>query len=195
MKHSERVHIIGFRKDINALFAHSDIFLSTYPLGGGLMTQYAAYNKLPILAYDDDNGFGHIEALVNHYSSPLKSQKSMADFISYAKRLIESKEYRINEGEKCHDAMMTEEKFNGNLNDLLEFHKTNIKWNLDQPNYDSKTSIFIDIENKYTHAAIITLYRQLQFKAIIIAPTYIPWMVLFVAKRLIRKCLKKIKSN
>ena len=50
---------IGFRPDINEVFAHSDIFLGTCPVCGSLTSQLAAMNKKPILQYylpgtDDD---------------------------------------------------------------------------------------------------------------------------------------------
>lgn len=50
MRNSLSVFLIGDRHDINEVFKHSDIFLNTYPIGGGLMTQYAAANSKPILS-------------------------------------------------------------------------------------------------------------------------------------------------
>lgn len=50
--YEEKVFLIGYRDDINEVMKHSDIYLSTYPLFGALMSQFAALNGIPILAYD-----------------------------------------------------------------------------------------------------------------------------------------------
>ena len=51
---------IGRRKRmaaIDAVFENCDIYLGTYPICGGLMSQYAAMHAKPILAYFEKNAF------------------------------------------------------------------------------------------------------------------------------------------
>ena len=50
-KFENRFFPVGFRKDINEVFRHSDIFMGSFPMSGGLMSQYAAFNSKPILQY------------------------------------------------------------------------------------------------------------------------------------------------
>ncbi len=47
----KRIILLGHRNDINEVIKNSDIYLNTYPLGGGLLTQYALLNSTPVIAY------------------------------------------------------------------------------------------------------------------------------------------------
>ncbi len=189
MLHKERVHIIGVRKDINEVFSHSDVYLGSYPLPGGLMTQYAALNKLPILLYAEPGESNSIEAVVNHFSSPLKSRRSIGEFLDYARRLISDAEYRKKEGLKCHDAMMNKDKFSIFLEKTLMEHNTGMKWDMETPDYDYMISYYLDVENT-THTAIRLLFGHLRFKSIRIAPFAIPLMIKLGALRMVRKLQK-----
>jgi hypothetical protein len=193
MKNRDRVHIIGTRKYINEVFAHSDIYLSSYPLLGGLMTQYAAFNKLPILAYSPKSNPRRVEELVNHFASPLRSRTTFEEFFAYAKELIESKDLRKSVGQKNHDAMMSYENFNSMLGEALTNHSTNLTWEMFQPDYNYIVSSYLNVENNYTHDAIKILYIQLRLKAIALAPMYIPMISIYVAKIIKGKIFRHLK--
>lgn len=47
----DRFYVLGFRNDIIELFRKVDVYIGTYPIGGGLMTQIAASNNLPVVQY------------------------------------------------------------------------------------------------------------------------------------------------
>lgn len=47
----DRIFLLGHRSDINEVIQNSDIYLNTYPLGGGLITQYALINNTPVISY------------------------------------------------------------------------------------------------------------------------------------------------
>lgn len=48
---NDRIHLIGDRDDINEVVKQIDVYLDTYPFGGGLMCQLAAINGKPLLVY------------------------------------------------------------------------------------------------------------------------------------------------
>lgn len=48
-----RFFLLGYRQDITACFENCDVYLNTYPIGGGLMTQYAAQKGKPVLSFHD----------------------------------------------------------------------------------------------------------------------------------------------
>lgn len=50
-KLENRIFLLGHRTDINEVIKNSDIYLNTYPLGGGLLNQYALLNNVPVIAY------------------------------------------------------------------------------------------------------------------------------------------------
>lgn len=187
MRHSDRVHIIGVRKDINEVFAHSDIFLSSYPFGGGLMTQYAASNRLPILSYAEPNEVNTCDSLVNHIDRPVKIRRSLDEFKSYAKQLAEDPSFRKKEGEACHDAMVTRQKFDQMVSQILQGKNTDINFIPEQPDYNSIEDFYLDVENNYTHAGATTLLSHFRLKALLLMPSMTP---LFI-----RIGLNKIKTK
>ena len=105
---------IGFRSDINEVFAHCDIFLGTCPVCGSLTSQLAAMNHKPILQYylpgtDDDE----TEQALN-YNNP-NLQWSFSDkeaFLAEAKRLINDPDYRQQQGELAYQSTIKPEQFN-----------------------------------------------------------------------------------
>lgn len=48
---NKRIILLGHRSDVNEVIKNSNIYLNTYPLGGGLLTQYALLNSIPVMAY------------------------------------------------------------------------------------------------------------------------------------------------
>jgi len=50
----KRYILLGFRHDIAPLLEHMDIYIGTWPMCGGLMTQMAARAELPIIQYSKD---------------------------------------------------------------------------------------------------------------------------------------------
>lgn len=105
---------IGFRPDINEVFAHSDIFLGTCPVCGSLMSQLAAINHKPILQYylpdtDDDE----TEQALNYNNPNLQISFSDVDaFLAEATHLIQDPEYRKQKGEEAYHATIKPEQFN-----------------------------------------------------------------------------------
>ena len=110
----KQFRFIGFRPDINEVFAHADIFLGTCPVCGSLTSQLAALNHTAILQYylpgtDDDE----TEQALN-YNNP-ELQLSFTDkeaFLAEAKRLINDKEYREQKAELAYRSTIKQEQFN-----------------------------------------------------------------------------------
>lgn len=113
--HLEKQFIfIGFRPDINEVFAHCDIFLGTCPVCGSLTSQLAAMNKKPILQYylpgtDDDE----TEQALNYNNPDLQLSFTDKDaFLAEAKRLINDAAYRKQQGELAYASTIKPEQFN-----------------------------------------------------------------------------------
>ena len=110
----KQFYIIGFRPDINEVFAHADIFLGTCPVCGSLTSQLAALNHTAILQYylpntDDDE----TEQALNYNNPDLQLSFSDEDaFLVEAKRLIEDKAYRRQKADLAYEATIKPEQFN-----------------------------------------------------------------------------------
>lgn len=189
LKHKDRIHLIGDRKDINDVFANSDIFLSSYPFVGGLMTQFAATNKVPVLAYAEPEEVGTVDAFVNHFGEALSTKRSMHEFLDYARDLICNAEFRKSEGEKCFNVSMNKSCFYKYLNKALTSQDTEIQFPEEIPDYQSMISYYLDVEN-LTHQMFEELVYRLKLKTFLLAPKHAPFIIKIMTKRVLHKVFK-----
>ena len=111
---------INYRKDINEVFRHCDIYMGTCPASGSLMSQLAAVNAKPILQYyypgtpDDETE----QAICFNDKFPISFQDEER-FMEEAHRLITDEAYRKRQGERLKKAMITPEQFNKLVADSL----------------------------------------------------------------------------
>lgn len=144
----ERVLQIGVRKDIDAVFQHCDIYLGTYPMIGGLMSQYAAKHAKPIIAYHDKGDvMNAVEEIVNYYQQEFHSFTDLEELTEYARKLINNECYRSNQGKLLQDGMMNEERFNSEFMNIITSHKSSFSWHKDQIDYESFLERYLDLEN------------------------------------------------
>lgn len=105
---------LPFRKDINEVFKHCDIYMGTCPASGSLMSQLAAINGKPILQYyypgtpDDETE----QAICPNHSFPISFTDEDA-FLEEAHQLILDPGYRIRQGQRLREVMITPEQFDG----------------------------------------------------------------------------------
>ena len=95
-KLEDRFFLLGNRRDISAVVQHIDIFVNTYPMIGGLMSQYAALFEKPILGFTDEDlfDFNNVEDLLQVAQDRTLVVTSEEDFVDRFNRLIDSREAR-----------------------------------------------------------------------------------------------------
>ena len=194
MTHSSRVKLIGVRKDINEVFSHSDIYLSTFPFIGGLMSQFAAYNKLPILAYVGADNSNTVETVISNKVNRNISRYSLENFHSYAEDLIKESAFRKNEGQKNYEAIMKEEDFNKNLAKAMNRIDSEIDWYESSPDYEYMINFYLDNENKGLHSGLFILLKSLRWKSIKLLGKDILPASLLVLQKGKNKLIRKFKS-
>lgn len=111
-----RFLLIGERHDIFEVFKHVDIYINTYPLGGGLMSLYAAHCGVPILNYLKSG----IEGCVGQKHDIHFTSSSENDFINEAKRLCSDINYRQEKGQALRNAVISIDEFNRGFEIALE---------------------------------------------------------------------------
>ncbi len=180
---------IGFRKDINEVLQHCDIYLGTCPMSGGLMSQHAAINAKPILQYYPQQlfSFEETESMVCINSKISISFTNLPQFFEEAKKLIADKEYRIKKGEQLQNCMINENQFNELFKKSLESHITQLKIDSLQINYKSIENWWIEVNNEGYYDAGNYILSVLNKKSII----HVPGLVL---KSFCSKIGKKLKS-
>lgn len=117
-----RVFYIDERKDLYEIMKHSSLYLSTYPIAGGLMTQYAAAaGKVPLSLVYDDCSVGVLlkeDILENIFI------KEKEKFREELERLLTDKNHLSEQEKLMENQLMTQECFEENLYRLFEHGST-----------------------------------------------------------------------
>lgn len=198
--YEKRLFLLGFRRDINEVFANCDIYLGTYPFAGGLMSQYAAINGKPILAYAP---LGRTDIKVEEFifqndneSNVTVTHHDLELFFIEAKKLIDNKEYRDKIGQSLKNGLISKEQFDSELYNLVISHKNIRKIDTVPVNYKKHTELYLEIENKYQDSFEVTLLSSLKFSSILLFPSillkFLPKAVFRI--QIIRMILNKLKK-
>lgn len=164
----ERVLQIGVRQDIDSVFEHCDIYLSTYPKIGGLMSQYAAKHGKPVIAYHENNDMMNVvEEILNHYQNEFKSFVDLDSLVLYAEKLIKDKTFRRDQGRLLQDGMMNFERFDKEFINAVSYKTTSIKWNKDAIDYDLVSEDYLNLENQNGFMATRNLVNNLKFLSLV----------------------------
>ena len=103
----DRFLLLGNRKDINEVVKHIDIYLNTYPMIGGLMSQYAAVNGKPILTFKDKQ----VEDVVCLKGFCNIAIEDFDELIEEANRLIRDPGYRKEKGDLMKSLILDQNEF------------------------------------------------------------------------------------
>ena len=168
----KRVIPIGFRPDINEVFAHCDIYMGTCPMSGGLMSQYAAANAKPILQYYPPERFpdNETESVICVHKQIKISFTDKRAFLDEACKLINNADYRIMRGTEIKSCMLTEPEFNQLFAISLSNHISPIS--IEEPgiHYNALTQWWLDIGNQGYFDVPSYTYLVLGVRGLIDAP-------------------------
>ena len=115
-KYGNRVFHTNERRDLYQVLCNCDLYLSTYPICGGLMFQYAAVaQKVPItLKYDnisDDFLFNQSELNVEF--------DDLNNLLNEVNKLLSDEQYMLQRCSQISSSVMTETEFEDNLKEIL----------------------------------------------------------------------------
>lgn len=164
---NERILQIGNRSDIDEVFEHIDIYLSTYPMIGGLMSQYAAMHGKPIIAYHEKGDImNEVEEIINNFQQSFHSCTNISDMIEYATKLIQDINFRQAEGKTLKEGLMTPQRFDDMLSYYYKNQTSKLNWEKDEINYDSFFERYLELENNSGFKATEDLVAKLKWKAL-----------------------------
>jgi glycosyltransferase involved in cell wall biosynthesis len=110
--------VINYRSDLFELLKHVKIYLGTYPIKGGLMTQYAAYAAVPIVELNDFSGFRSEELFL--FPEKLKiTYDSSDDLLKEIDNLIDNEGYRNKISKQYENLLVTPKIFAENLERII----------------------------------------------------------------------------
>ena len=120
-KYSNRVYWIEERKDLYQIMKHSYFYLSTYPMIGGLMTQYAvAAGTIPFTLIYDDCATG---ILMN--SELIESEyREYQDFLRNIDSVLDSSKELEKRKAGLEKQLISPEQFKENLNRIVNDHES-----------------------------------------------------------------------
>lgn len=112
----DRVFLLGNRIDIDQVFKHIDIYLNTYPLIGGLMSQFAAINSKPILTYRNKD----VESLLCIKNSCQLVIDDIDELCDEADRLVNDQDYRREKGDLMRSLILDKYEFRENFHKVFD---------------------------------------------------------------------------
>ena len=102
-----RFFLIGNRPDINQVMKNIDIYINSYPMIGGLMSQYAAINGKPILTYKDRS----VEDVICIKFYKKLAIDDMDELCIEANKLIRDEKYRRAQGKMIREMIINQYEF------------------------------------------------------------------------------------
>ena len=128
---TERFHLLGFRKDLSAIYEHSDFYLNTYPINGGLMCSFAAMHAVPILAYYSGENV-RAESIVCQIGNVEISSSSIGELTDKAKSLFDDEDKRRAYGESIRACSIMHSQFNKFFRLSVATGKTQFPFTIDK---------------------------------------------------------------
>jgi glycosyltransferase involved in cell wall biosynthesis len=192
--YEKRLLLLGNRIDINEVVAHCDIYLGTYPIGGGLMTQYAAINGKPIVTFMDSDGNGNILNSffdINPNGFLKISFSDIEEFLLHINLLVNNKDFRKKIGEKIRSLVITPEQFEIELKQLINTQSNSRNIRTKNIDYDLIVNRYLKIDKfRMNTSIIIILVRLLGIYSIVCIPAriirFIPKLILLSIKKLFK---------
>lgn len=183
-----RIALIGNRTDIDQVFKNADIYLGTYPFGGGLMSQFAAVNGLPILAYTDPKyAINYIEGIVCHNYELMLTHENERDFFAHAHQLCQDDSFRKEIGAEIKKCVITPDQFNKEFAQLLKTNTTNRQMTTINIDYEAFSDLYFEVENEFQPQIQLSLLSKYKLQSILLFPK--------LTIKAIPTALKKIKQR
>ena len=179
-KWKDRFFILGYRKDFVQIVQHIDVLISSYPFGGGLICQTAAYFEKPLLVYRKPEELEEyiVEDLMGDNGDDLSVTDTDLDaFHEHIKRLSNNKEHRISEGKNAKRLLQTESDFVNRLDHLLKNCYPSVSGNIKPINFQYHVKNYFNIQNRYRASFLVPLLTRFGFKFFFLFPFL--WKELF----------------
>lgn len=127
-KYQDRVFFIQERKDLSQVMRRCRFYLSTYPMAGGLMAQYAvSEGKFPLTLNDTAMETENVESLFQMPSDFKFTYSSEEEFYKMMDRLMCDDAYLEKLERKMQGILISREVFTSELQSLIQNKRTSFK--------------------------------------------------------------------
>jgi hypothetical protein len=164
------IFLIGNRTDINEVFRNCDIYMNSYPVIGGLMSQYAVLNKKPLIGYStSDIPCNFSEGLFSadlHYKT---TYTDIDEFHAELNKLICCKARREYASNYAPDVLPTPDSFAVALKQLVE-DRHPVSFSDFDVHASRFSEVYFAMENNYLHKYHAIKFRHLGFRSFLYFP-------------------------
>ena len=140
-KYPERLFLTSEREDLFQLLQNCYFYLSTYPVSGGLMFQYAACaGKVPLTlrSSDDDGGL-----LINQEQLGIEFD-SIEELKHEIDHFMEDEEYALQKSARMKDSVISQKRFQEELSIILEHGFSNYPVTYKSVNVEAFLQVYLD---------------------------------------------------
>lgn len=139
----ERVVHIKERKDLYALLCHTTLYLNTYPMIGGLMSQYAAMAGKPPMTLVDMVDSSLDGLILNHKELPLEFGQPQ-ELLAQIDTLLDHEGQLLSLGEKVKSGVLSETDFQKALSNFIKTKSTGFSFEIHDINTDAFRHPYIE---------------------------------------------------
>ena len=164
----DRFLLLGNRNDIDGVIRHVDVFLNTFPMIGGLMTQLAVLNGKPIVGFTEPDllSFNNTEEFLQLESRGMLVKTTEAEFLDAVQRLIDSKAEREKNIRATRGSIVTVEAFNARLASNLAARRPvdTAKFSGEPPSCEAISEFYLEVENSFLREHFPHMLSQLRWQ-------------------------------
>lgn len=175
----KRFLMIGNRTDIEEVFKHCDIYMGTFPNGGGLMSQLAAYYEKPIIAYTTEELGGFVEQFVCHNNLASITYMDENAFLKKAKRLITDECYRIQKGKELKECLITQQQFETAFAKTISLNTTTYSFEHIETNFNARFELHLELENNFQFDYKRLMINNYKLRTAFLFPKIFMWFILY----------------
>lgn len=166
---NERFFLLGNRSDISSVFENIDLYVNTFPMIGGLMSQYAAVYNKPIIGYTSEDlyGYNDVEDLLQLEQKGILVKKNKKDFFDYFHQLINNQQCREENVEFTKECVLPPEEFSKRLyKNIYKYEYIIDQKFISDVKFDSDSiaNLYIDMENSYLKEHYIIIGSVLKMR-------------------------------
>ncbi|MEF9933464.1 MAG: hypothetical protein RR864_05280 [Cetobacterium sp.] len=151
-KYESRFYFYNERRDINEVFKRCYFYLGTYPITGGLMSQFAVANgKLPVAYTSKELSINLIEELFINCDKIKMTFTDLKELKNHIDKLLKSKEYLLERISEVNELIITEKEFAIEFKKIIETKKSRFNFKKYEVDIDAFSRIYFEQENKFLH--------------------------------------------